>query len=317
MATLTLDNIGKKYPNGFEAVKDVSVEIEDKELVVFMGPSGCGKSTLFRMLAGMESITSGELRIDGKVLNDVESKDREIAMLFENYAIYQSMSVYDNLAFGLKLRGIPKDEIYSRVMDTARIMDLLHLLDRKPKALSDVQQHRLAMGRAIICQPKVILMNEPFKYIERKYRKAMWAELANLQQRLGITIAYVTNDQDEAARLANRIIIMHKAKVQQIGTAKELFEKPCNLAVADYFGKPQIRFRDAVCHEEDGKVFLDTEIYRVELPEEKGNKLIKGGYIGKTVVMGIRLEDDYTEIEEIDGATVHIFDKETEVTITN
>lgn len=317
MATLTLENVGKQYPNGFEAVKGVSVEIQDKEMVVFMGPSGCGKSTLFRVLAGMENITSGEIRIDGRVLNDVQPKDREIAMLFENYAIYQALTVYENLAFGLKLRGIPTEEIRSQVMETARIVDLLHLLDRKPQALSDVQQHRLAMGRAIICHPKVILMNEPFMYIESKYHKAMWAELANLQQRLGITVAYVSNNYEEAIRLANRIVIMNKATVQQIGTPQELLDHPCNLLVAEFFGKPRMRFQDAVCHIKDGKVFLDTEVYCVELPEKKAEKLIKGGYDGKAVVIGIRLEDEFSEVQEIDAEKVHVFDKETEVAITN
>lgn len=317
MAKLSLRHIGKQYPNGFEAVKDVNVEIEDKEFVVFMGPSGCGKSTLFRVIAGMEDITSGEIRIDDRVINEVEPKDREIAMLYENYAIYQALSVYDNLAFGLKLRGYSREEIRTQVLETARIMDLLHLLDRMPRALSDVQQHRLAMGRAIICHPKVILMNEPFMYIEAKYRRAMWAELANLQQRLGITIAYVANDYDEAVRLANRIVIMNKFKVQQIGTAQELLEKPNSLMVADFFGRPRMRFRDAICTIEGETVFLDTEFYSVELPEEKAAKLKEGDYHGKQVIIGIRLEDDYAEIEEIDPEKVHVFDKETELVITN
>lgn len=317
MARLTLEHVGKQYPNGFEAVRDVTVDIEDKEFVVFMGPSGCGKSTLFRVIAGMESITSGEIRIDDKVINEEESKDREIAMMFENYAIYQTLTVYENLAFGLKLRGFSKEEIEERVLETAQIMDLTHLLSRKPSALSDIQQHRLAMGRAIICHPKVILMNEPFMYIEQKYRRAMWAELANLQQRLGITIAYVANNYEEAVRLASRIVIMNKGTVQQIGTVKELTEQPNSMMVAGYFGKGHMNFREMVCREKDGRVWLDADLFEVELPAEKGQKLIDGGYVGKTVIGGIRLEDEYQEIEDIDVNKLHVFDKETEAVITN
>lgn len=317
MAKLTLKNVGKQYPNGFEAVKSVSVDVEDKEFVVFMGPSGCGKATLFRMLAGIESITSGEVKIGDEVINDLESKDRDIAMLFENYALYPNFTVYENLAFGLKLRECSKEEIEERVLETAQIMDIAHLLNRKPRALSDIQQHRLAMGRAIICRPKVLLMNEPFMYIEQKYRKAMWAELVNLQQRLGITIAYVSNNYEEAVRLANRIVIMNKGVVLQIGTPKEIEKHPNCMLVAGYFGKGRMKFRDAICKVEDGKVWLDTDIYQIELPEEKGQKLLDGGYEGKTIVFGLRLEDEFEEIEEIEGEKVLVFDKDTEVIIVD
>lgn len=317
MASLSLRGVGKQYQNGFEAVRDVNVEIEDKDFVVFMGPSGCGKSTLFRVIAGMEEITSGEIELDGKVLNDLEPKDREIAMLFENYAIYQSLTVFDNLAFGLKLRGLPMEEIEARVLETAQIVDLTHLLHRKPRALSDIQQHRLAMGRVIICRPKLILMNEPFMYIESKYRPAMWAELSNLQQRLGITIAFVSNDQAEATRLATKIVIMNKGTVQQIGTAKELFRQPNSLVVAGFFGRPRMQFKDAICHVKGEEVFLETEFFEIKLPEEKAKKLIQGGYAGKSVVMGVRPIDEFEAIDEIDVNRVHVFDKETEETITN
>lgn len=317
MASLSLNGVGKQYQNGYEAVRDVNVEIEDKDFVVFMGPSGCGKSTLFRVIAGMEEITSGEIRIDGRLINDVEPKDREIAMLFENYAIYQSLTVYENLAFGLKLRGLPLEEIEARVLETAQIMDLTHLLNRKPRVLSDIQQHRLAMGRVIICRPKLILMNEPFMYIESKYQPAMWAELANLQQRLGITIAFVSNNQEEATRLATKIVVMNKGKVQQIGTAKELFREPNSMVVASIFGKPRMQFQEAVCHQKNGNVYLETALFDIRLPEEKAEKLIRGGYEGKCVVMGVRPRDEFEEVDEIDVSRIHVFDKETEAVITN
>lgn len=317
MASLSLKCVGKQYQNGYEAVRDVNVEIEDKDFVVFMGPSGSGKSTLFRVIAGMEEITSGEIRIDGRLMNDVEPKDREIAMLFENYAIYQSLTVYENLAFGLKLRGLPLDEIEARVLETAQIMDLTHLLNRKPRVLSDIQQHRLAMGRVIICRPKLILMNEPFMYIEAKYQPAMWAELANLQQRLGITIAFVSNNQEEATRLATKIVVMNKGTVQQIGTAKELFREPNSMVVASLFGKPRMQFQEAVCRVRDGKVYLETALFEILLPKEKAEKLIRGGYDGRCVVMGVRPRDEFEEVDEIDVSRIHVFDKETEVVITN
>lgn len=317
MASLSLNHVGKQYQNGFEAVKDVNVEIEDKEFVVFMGPSGSGKSTLFRVIAGMEEITSGEILIDGKRMNDVAPKDREIAMLFENYAIYQSLTVYENLAFGLKLRGLLREEIEARVLETAQIMDLTHLLHRKPRALSDVQQHRLAMGRVIICRPKLILMNEPFMYMESKYHPALWAELSNLQKRLGITIAFVSNNPKEATRLANKIVVMNKGMVQQIGTAKELFREPNSMVVASIFGSPRMQFKEARCCVKDGKVFLETELYRVALSGEKAQTLIRKGYVDQKVIMGVRPRDEYEEIEEIDVSRIHVFDKDTEEVIVN
>lgn len=317
MANMTLKNVEKRYPNGFEAVKNVSVEIEDKEIVVFMGPSGCGKSTLFRMLAGLETITSGEIIIGDTVVNELEPKDRDIAMLFENYALYPTLSVYENLAFGLRLRECGAEEIEERVLETAQIMNLTHLLNRKPRALSEIQQHRLAMGRAIICRPKVLLMNDPFMYIPQKYRKALYAELVNLQKRLGITIAYVSNTYEEACRIGNKIVIMNKGNVVQMGTAKEIERHPNNMLVAGYFGKGRMKFRDVVCKVQDGKVILDAKVYRVELPEEKGQKLLDAGYEGKTVVMGLRQEDEYEEILEIDGEKVFVFDKETELIIAD
>ena len=209
MASLSLEGIQKIYPNGFHAVKDFNLEIEDKEFIIFVGPSGCGKSTTLRMIAGLEDISGGTLKIDGKVMNDVEPKDRDIAMVFQNYALYPHMTVYDNMAFGLKLRKVPKDEIDKKVREAARILDLEKLLDRKPKALSGGQRQRVAMGRAIVRNPKVFLMDEPLSNLDAKLRGQMRVEISKLHQRLGTTIIYVTHDQTEAMTLGTRIVVMN------------------------------------------------------------------------------------------------------------
>ena len=207
MASLSLKNVCKVYPNGFEAVKDFNLEVEDKEFIIFVGPSGCGKSTTLRMIAGLEEISSGELIIDGKLVNDVEPKDRDIAMVFQNYALYPHMTVFDNMAFGLKLRKVPKDEIKAKVEEAARILDLEKLLDRKPKALSGGQRQRVAMGRAIVRNPKVFLMDEPLSNLDAKLRVQMRIEISKLHQSLEATIIYVTHDQTEAVALGTRIVV--------------------------------------------------------------------------------------------------------------
>ena len=232
MASLSLKNVNKKYPNGFHAVKDFNMEIADKEFIIFVGPSGCGKSTTLRMIAGLEDISSGDFLIDGKRMNDVEPKDRDIAMVFQNYALYPHMSVYDNMAFGLKLRKVPKDEIDKAVREAAKILDLSHLLDRKPKALSGGQRQRVAMGRAIVRSPKVFLMDEPLSNLDAKLRVQMRTEIAKLHQRLGTTIIYVTHDQTEAMTLGTRIVVMKDGVVQQIDSPQNLYDNPCNLFVA-------------------------------------------------------------------------------------
>ncbi len=231
MSSLSLKNICKKYPNGFEAVKDFNLEIEDKEFIIFVGPSGCGKSTTLRMVAGLEDISSGELYIDGKLVNDVEPKDRDIAMVFQNYALYPHMTVYDNMAFGLKLRKVPKDEIDKKVREAAEILDLSALLDRKPKALSGGQRQRVAMGRAIVRKPKVFLMDEPLSNLDAKLRVQMRIEIAKLHQNLGTTIIYVTHDQTEAMTLGTRIVVMKAGIVQQVDTPQNLYNTPltCSL----------------------------------------------------------------------------------------
>ena len=291
MASLSMKNICKVYPNGFEAVKDFNLEIADKEFIIFVGPSGCGKSTTLRMIAGLEDISSGELRIDDKIVNDVEPKDRDIAMVFQNYALYPHMSVYDNMAFGLKLRKVPKDEIDKMVKEAAKILDLTPLLDRKPKALSGGQRQRVAMGRAIVRNPKVFLMDEPLSNLDAKLRVQMRTEIAKLHQRLGTTIIYVTHDQTEAMTLGTRIVVMKDGVVQQVDTPQNLYDKPCNLFVAGFMGSPQMNFMDAVVEIKGETAYLKIADQSIELPPAKSKKLIDGGYNGKTVTFGIRPED--------------------------
>ena len=293
MASLSLQHINKTYPNGFEAVKDFNLEIEDKEFIIFVGPSGCGKSTTLRMIAGLEDITSGELKIGDRVVNDVEPKDRDIAMVFQNYALYPHMSVYDNMAFGLKLRKTPKEKIDKLVHDAARILDIEHLLDRKPKALSGGQRQRVAMGRAIVRNPKVFLMDEPLSNLDAKLRVQMRIEIAKLHQRLGTTIIYVTHDQTEAMTLGTRIVVMKDGIIQQVDTPQNLYEKPQNLFVAGFMGSPQMNFLDAIVEVVDDTAVLKVAGHFIPLPPAKSKKLIEGGYNGKTVTFGIRPEDVY------------------------
>ena len=293
MASLSLQHINKTYPNGFQAVKDFNLEIEDKEFIIFVGPSGCGKSTTLRMVAGLEEISGGTLKIGDKVMNDVEPKDRDIAMVFQNYALYPHMTVYDNMAFGLKLRKVPKDQIDKAVREAARILDLEKLLDRKPKALSGGQRQRVAMGRAIVRNPKVFLMDEPLSNLDAKLRVQMRIEIAKLHQRLGTTIIYVTHDQTEAMTLGTRIVVMKDGVIQQVDTPQNLYEKPQNLFVAGFMGSPQMNFLDAVVRINGTAVTLEVAGQSIPLPPAKAKKLIDGGYNGKTVVMGIRPEDVY------------------------
>ena len=291
MASLSLQHINKTYPNGFEAVKDFNLEIEDKEFIIFVGPSGCGKSTTLRMIAGLEEITSGTLKIGDKVVNDVEPKDRDIAMVFQNYALYPHMTVYDNMAFGLKLRKTPKDQIDKMVKEAAKILDLEKLLDRKPKALSGGQRQRVAMGRAIVRDPKVFLMDEPLSNLDAKLRVQMRTEISKLHDRLGATIIYVTHDQTEAMTLGTRIVVMKDGVVQQVDTPQNLYNKPGNLFVAGFIGSPQMNFLDATVKVSGKDVDLIVGQYKLRLPAEKAKALIDGGYDGKTVVMGIRPEN--------------------------
>ena len=312
MASLSLTNVCKVYPNGFEAVKVFNLEVEDQEFIIFVGPSGCGKSTTLRMIAGLEEISSGELKIDGRVVNDVEPKDRDIAMVFQNYALYPHMTVFDNMAFGLKLRKVPKDEIKKKVEEAAKILDLEKLLDRKPKALSGGQRQRVAMGRAIVRNPKVFLMDEPLSNLDAKLRVQMRSEIASLHNRLKATIIYVTHDQTEAMTLGTRIVVLKDGVIMQVDSPQKLYNEPNNLFVAGFIGSPQMNFIDAVCKVEGERVTLNFEKTSVVLPPAKAKKLIDGGYNGKTVVMGIRPEDIGDSQIEIEAHKDTVF--ETDVT---
>ncbi len=308
MASLSLKNICKVYPNGFEAVKNFNLEIADKEFIIFVGPSGCGKSTTLRMIAGLEDISSGELKIGDRVVNDVEPKDRDIAMVFQNYALYPHMSVYENMAFGLKLRKVPKDQIDKMVKEAAKILDLTPLLDRKPKALSGGQRQRVAMGRAIVRNPKVFLMDEPLSNLDAKLRVQMRIEIAKLHQRLGTTIIYVTHDQTEAMTLGTRIVVMKDGVIQQVDTPQNLYDKPQNLFVAGFMGSPQMNFLDATVQVEGDVAKLVIADKAIPLPPAKSKKLIDGGYDGKTVVFGIRPEDVYDSEMFIENSPNSVFE---------
>lgn len=299
MASVQLKNVEKKYPNGFVAVKDFNLDIKDKEFIIFVGPSGCGKSTTLRMVAGLEDISGGELYIDGRKMNEVEPKDRDIAMVFQNYALYPHMSVYDNMAFGLKLRKTPKEEIDRKVHEAARILDLEHLLDRKPKALSGGQRQRVAMGRAIVRRPKVFLMDEPLSNLDAKLRAQMRVEIAKLHKSLETTIIYVTHDQTEAMTLGTRIVVMKDGVVQQVDSPENLYDTPCNKFVAGFIGSPQMNMIDAECLEENGELLLSFAGHRIALNEKKAKALKEQGYLGKTVTLGIRPEDLHDDEESL------------------
>ncbi len=301
MASLSLKGIEKIYANGFHAVKDFNLEIADKEFIIFVGPSGCGKSTTLRMIAGLEDISGGTLEIDGKKMNDVEPKDRDIAMVFQNYALYPHMTVYDNMAFGLKLRKMPKDEIDKKVHNAAKILDLEHLLDRKPAALSGGQRQRVAMGRAIVRNPKVFLMDEPLSNLDAKLRVQMRIEISKLHNDLGATMIYVTHDQTEAMTLGTRIVVMKDGVVQQVDTPQNLYNSPCNLFVAGFIGSPQMNFMDAVVKVEGSKATLTVGDHVLNVPAEKSKALIDGGYDGKTIILGIRPEDVHDAAEFTDA----------------
>ncbi len=308
MASLSLKNVCKVYPNGFEAVKDFNLEIADQEFIIFVGPSGCGKSTTLRMIAGLEDISSGELKIGDRIVNDVEPKDRDIAMVFQNYALYPHMTVYDNMAFGLKLRKVPKDQIDKMVKEAAKVLDLTPLLDRKPKALSGGQRQRVAMGRAIVRNPKVFLMDEPLSNLDAKLRVQMRIEIAKLHQRLGTTIIYVTHDQTEAMTLGTRIVVMKDGVIQQVDTPQNLYDNPQNLFVAGFMGSPQMNFLDAVVRVNGEVACLEIGGKSIPLPPAKSKKLIDGGYDGKTVTFGIRPEDVYDSEMFIEASPASVFE---------
>ncbi|PKM96243.1 MAG: sugar ABC transporter ATP-binding protein [Firmicutes bacterium HGW-Firmicutes-1] len=314
MANLSLQNICKRYPNGFSAVEGFNLEILDKEFIIFVGPSGCGKSTTLRMIAGLEDISEGELYIDERMVNDIEPKDRDIAMVFQNYALYPHMSVFDNMAFSLKLRKVPKAEIKKQVDDVAKILSIESLLDRKPKELSGGQRQRVAIGRAIVRNPKVFLFDEPLSNLDAKLRVQMRIELAKLHHRLQTTFIYVTHDQTEAMTLGTRIVVMKDGVIQQVDTPLNLYSKPINKFVAGFIGSPQMNFINTKVEKTSEGIALVFGAQSIILPEGKAQTLINGEYINKEVVMGIRPEDIHdTEIfiEASKGSVI-----ETKVNVT-
>ncbi len=289
MANVKLDKITKEYDGGVVAVKGVSVEIQDKEFVVLVGPSGCGKSTTLRMIAGLEDITSGTLTIDGKVVNNVPPKDRDIAMVFQNYALYPHMSVYENMAFGLKLRKFPKSEIDQRVREAAKILSIEEYLDRKPKALSGGQRQRVAVGRAIVRKPKVFLFDEPLSNLDAKMRVQMRTEISKLHQRLDATMIYVTHDQTEAMTMGDRIVVMKDGDVMQIDSPLNLYNNPVNKFVGGFIGSPSMNFISGTIVKEGTLRFNEQgTALSVDIPKEK-QKLLEP-YIGKGIWLGIRPE---------------------------
>ena len=291
MADLQLKGIYKRYAGGVTAVSDFTLDIEDKEFIILVGPSGCGKSTTLRMIAGLEEISEGELYIGGELMNDIAPKDRDIAMVFQNYALYPHMTVHDNMAFALKLRKTPKDEIERRVNEAAKILDIEHLLDRKPKALSGGQRQRVALGRAIVRDPKVFLMDEPLSNLDAKLRVQMRTEINKLHKKLQTTFIYVTHDQTKAMTMGTRIVVMKDGIIQQVDTPTNLYQKPVNMFVGGFIGSPQMNFVDGKLVKKDDGVYVEFATESVKLPEGKVAAKEVQDYIGKEVVLGIRPED--------------------------
>ncbi len=324
MASLSLKHIYKKYPGGVTAVTDFNLEIKDTEFIIFVGPSGCGKSTTLRMIAGLEEISEGELFIGDRLVNDVAPKDRDIAMVFQNYALYPHMTVFDNMAFGLKLRKMPKAEIKRKVEEAARILDITHLLDRYPKAMSGGQKQRVALGRAIVRDPKVFLLDEPLSNLDAKLRATMRTEITKLHNRLGTTFIYVTHDQVEAMTMATRIVVMKDGFIQQVDTPQNLYDYPANTFVAGFIGTPQMNFINCTLVKEGDSAFLQFGEIKVKLPADKANNPDLQPYFGKEVIAGVRPEaildtpaqiaalkdcafDVYVDVTELMGAEIYLY----------
>ncbi len=312
MANVILKNVFKRYDGGVIAVSDFNLNIADKEFIILVGPSGCGKSTTLRMIAGLEEITDGEIYIGDKLVNDVQPKDRDIAMVFQNYALYPHMTVFDNMAFGLKLRKIAKDEIKRRVTEAARILEIEHLLDRKPKALSGGQRQRVALGRAIVRDPKVFLMDEPLSNLDAKLRVQMRIEITKLHQRLQTTIIYVTHDQTEAMTMGTRIVVMKDGFIQQVDAPTALYQKPLNTFVAGFIGMPPMNFFNATLVLKNDEYYLEQEGFSIRLPKDKTVEDVKG-YINKEMIMGIRPEAIYAESELVEQSPETSFEALVEV----
>lgn len=307
MAGIKLQHIYKRYGDQVTAVKDFNLDIEDKEFIVFVGPSGCGKSTTLRMIAGLEEITEGDLYIGERRVNDVAPKDRDIAMVFQNYALYPHMNVYDNMAFGLKLRKFKKDDIKKRVHEAAKILGIENLLDRKPKELSGGQRQRVALGRAIVREPQVFLMDEPLSNLDAKLRVQMRAEITKLHQRLQTTVIYVTHDQIEAMTMADRIVIMRDGVIQQVGSPKEVYDFPDNVFVGGFIGSPAMNFLTGRL--ESGQFIIGEQ--SLEIPEDRMKQVDQ--YIGKDVILGIRPEDIHDEPAFIESSPRTVIDAKIDV----
>jgi multiple sugar transport system ATP-binding protein len=314
MASLSLHHIYKEYPGGLAAVSDFCLEVEDKEFIVLVGPSGCGKSTILRMIAGLEEITKGELYVDGRIANKIAPKDRNIAMVFQNYALYPHMTVFDNMAFALKVNKVPKDEIKRRIEEAANMLDILDLLDRMPKSLSGGQKQRVALGRALVCESKVFLFDEPLSNLDAKLRTQMRTELIKLHMKLSAAFIYVTHDQTEAMTMGDRIVVMKDGFIQQVGTPQELYYSPCNIFVAGFIGSPPMSFINStlICEENKYYVIFGSKehFYKIPLPDNKVKGQIVKRCIGKEVVIGIRPEnvliDDLSVSNSSGVITCHI-----------
>ena len=324
MASLALKGIYKRYPGGVVAVSDFNMNIKDKEFIILVGPSGCGKSTTLRMIAGLEEISEGELFIGDRLVNDVAPKDRDIAMVFQNYALYPHMSVFENMAFGLKLRKVPKDQIKKLVDEAGKILDISHLLDRKPKALSGGQRQRVALGRAIVRDPQVFLLDEPLSNLDAKLRAQMRTELSKLHKKLGTTFIYVTHDQVEAMTMGDRIVVMKDGYIQQVDTPLNLYSSPVNKFVAGFIGSPQMNFIEAKLlmlnnrytiefGSEDTKTTRGQKFY-VEVPAHKIDNESLQHYVDKDVIFGIRPENIHDEQVYLDNARTGIIEAEVDVT---
>ncbi|MDE5620894.1 MAG: sn-glycerol-3-phosphate ABC transporter ATP-binding protein UgpC [Ruminococcus sp.] len=322
MAGLSLKQIKKIYPGGVEAVHSTTFDIRDKEFIVFVGPSGCGKSTTLRMIAGLEEISEGELYIGDRLVNDVAPKDRDIAMVFQNYALYPHMTVFENMAFGLKLRKVPKDEIERKVNEAAKILDLTHLLDRKPRAMSGGQCQRVALGRAIVRSPKVFLLDEPLSNLDAKLRAQMRTEISKIHKRLGTTFIYVTHDQTEAMTMGDRIVCMKDGWIQQIDTPQKLYDEPVNKFVAGFLGSPMMNFIDATLkYEREYDQFIVEfgskdargKKYEIIVPESKVTPELQG-YVGKEIILGVRPESIHDEEMYLSNATTGVVDCQVEIT---
>ena len=324
MASLALKNIYKRYPGGVVAVSDFTMNIKDKEFIILVGPSGCGKSTTLRMVAGLEEISEGELFIGDRLVNDVAPKDRDIAMVFQNYALYPHMTVFENMAFGLKLRKVPKDQIKMLVDEAAKILDIAHLLDRKPKALSGGQRQRVALGRAIVRDPQVFLLDEPLSNLDAKLRAQMRTELSKLHKKLGTTFIYVTHDQIEAMTMGDRIVVMKDGYIQQIDSPMNLYANPVNKFVAGFIGSPQMNFIESKLvmlnnkytvefGSEDTKTTRGRKFY-VEIPSSKVNHEVLQNYINKDIILGIRPENISDEEYDIANAKTGVIEAIVDVT---